>query len=103
MRCMNVDQIRKDLYGDQIDMKKRFGTMSLVKLERLLKYCMKKIEEGVDLALVAVAHSIPFVLVRDIQNSEDLKQVAIVFLRNITASSDSKPKNTKEVMISPPM
>ncbi|CAF2637171.1 unnamed protein product [Rotaria sp. Silwood2] len=95
MHRIHVDQIKKDLYGDRIDIKKRFGSKSSVKLERVLERCIKEIEEGVDSALVAVAHNIPFMLIRDIQNSQNLKQVATVFLRNITASNDSEPKKDK--------
>ena len=89
---IQVDQIKKDLYGDAIEFKNRFGTKSSLKFDRALERCMKEIEEGVNSSLAAVAHRIPFMLIRDIQKSRDGKQVANDYFRNITASNENEPK-----------
>ncbi|CAF4164381.1 unnamed protein product [Rotaria sp. Silwood2] len=96
MHHINADQIRKDLKGDQIDFKKRFGAKSSTKFEHVLKRCMNEIEEGVDSALAAVAHNIPFMLVRDIQNGKNLKQVTADFFLAMTTSNENKPNTTEE-------
>ncbi|CAF1121175.1 unnamed protein product [Rotaria sordida] len=90
MHRISVDHINKDLHGDRIDFKKRFGTKSSMKFERVLTECMKEIEEGIDAALVAVSHNIPFMLICDIQNSQNPNQVATNFFHTIMASNESE-------------
>ncbi|CAF4404564.1 unnamed protein product [Rotaria socialis] len=58
---ISVDQIRKDLYGDSIDLQKRFA-----------------IAGGISPALVSVVNHIPFTLIRAIENSQDEDQVTQV-------------------------
>ncbi|CAF3689036.1 unnamed protein product [Rotaria sordida] len=99
MHHIQVSQIKKDLYGDKIDFKKRFGTKSSLKFERALELCMKEIEEGVNSALSGVAHNIPFMLIRDIQNSRNVKQVATDFFRNIMTSNENESKENPEFTI----
>ncbi|CAF3254357.1 unnamed protein product [Rotaria socialis] len=69
-----VHQIRKDLYGDLIDFKKRFDTTSKVKFQTVIKNCMKQIAGGISAALVSIANHIPFTLIRAIENSQDEDQ-----------------------------
>ncbi|CAF1049511.1 unnamed protein product [Rotaria sordida] len=99
MHHIQVSQIKKDLYGDKIDFKKRFSTKSSLKFERALELCMKEIEEGINSALPAVAHNIPFMLIRDIQNSRNVKQVVTDFFRNIMTSNENESKENPEFTI----
>ncbi|CAF2058737.1 unnamed protein product, partial [Rotaria magnacalcarata] len=91
---ISVDQIRKDLYGDSIDFKKRFGTKSKVKFQTVIKDCMKKIAGGISPALVSVANHIPFTLIRAIENSQDEDQVIAEYFRFITTQNNDQ--QTKE-------
>ncbi|CAF3744848.1 unnamed protein product [Rotaria socialis] len=72
---ISVDQIRKDLYGDSIDLQKRFA-----------------IAGGISPALVSVVNHIPFTLIRAIENSQDEDQVTQVHSKNniFTSSPLSK-------------
>ena len=76
---LDVNQIRKDLYGDPKEFKKLFGTTSIDKLEAVIERCMNEIRQGVHPALVSVAHRIPFMLMHGIENNEDKKQVITEF------------------------
>lgn len=45
MHRLSVQQIEKDLYGDLKDLQKRFGTKSLIKLQRTVEKCIKEIKK----------------------------------------------------------
>lgn len=92
---ITVEQIKKDLYGDPTEIKKRFGSRSSIKLENVLKKCIKEIDEGVNPALTAVAHNIPFKLIRDIQNNPDIEQVLKEFF---LISINRKQVKTKKII-----
>ena len=86
---ISVEQIKKDLFGDPTEIKQRFSGGSSIKLESLLEKCMKEINEGINPALSAVAHSIPFKLLKDAQKHQDIKRVVTEFLQNLDESSEN--------------
>jgi hypothetical protein len=96
MHRLSVIRIKKDLYGDPANIKKIFGTKSSSKLEHALKKCIKEMDEGVNSALVAVAHNIPFMLIRKIQNNQNVKQVATQFLRDIINRSNENEQEEND-------
>jgi hypothetical protein len=85
---ISTDIIKKDLYGEPTDIKKRFGIKSTAKLEDTLKICLKELNKGVNEALVAVAHHVPFMLLRTLQEERNVKEVASTFLRDIEEKLD---------------
>jgi hypothetical protein len=87
---ISVAQIRRDLYGDPAEIRKKFGTKSSTKLKNTVNKCIKEINEGVNPALTAVAHNIPFKLIRDIQNNPDIEQVLKEFFSDLNKSKTSE-------------
>ncbi|CAF1609594.1 unnamed protein product [Rotaria magnacalcarata] len=76
---ISVDQIRKDLYGDSIDFKKRFG--------------------GISSTLVSVVNHIPFTLIRALENNQDEDQVIAEYFRFITTPNNDRHKeNTNYIL-----
>ncbi|CAF1474305.1 unnamed protein product [Adineta steineri] len=94
---IKVERIEKDLYGDPAEIKERFGTGFSIKLQNVLKKCIKEIDEGVNPALTAVAHNIPYKLIRDIQNNPDMKQIVTEFLCNINKLNENEEENNSSV------
>ncbi len=93
---ISVQQIQADLYGDPTDIKRRFGTKSSIKLQHALEKCLEEIKEGVDPALTAVAHHIPYKLIRIHQENPNAKQVAADFFRNIHKSNEAEQEKNCE-------
>jgi hypothetical protein len=85
---ISIDKIKKDLYGEPTDIEKRFGIKSTAKLEHTLNKCLKELNSGVNEALVAVAHHVPFMLLRTLQEERNVKEVASTFLRDIEEKLD---------------
>ncbi|CAF4240825.1 unnamed protein product [Rotaria sp. Silwood2] len=90
---ISIDQIEKDLYGDITDLRKRFGK-SLKKFQGAIQQCVTEIEGGINPALVAVAHHIPFSLLHDIQNTKDVQQSINNFFLNIAAPNPREEQTT---------
>lgn len=90
---ITVEQIRKDLYDDPAEIREKFGTKPSIKLENVLNKCVQEINEGVNPALSAVAHSIPLKLIHDIQNTSDIKEVLNNFFNNINQSKATEEEN----------
>ena len=81
---LSIEQIKKDLYGEPSEIKKRFGIRSSNKLERTLKTCLKEIKKGVHNALVAVAYHVPYTLLCSVENNNNnIKEAATKFLLDI--------------------
>ncbi|CAF1660057.1 unnamed protein product, partial [Rotaria magnacalcarata] len=83
MHRLSITQIEKDMFGEPSDIKKRYGTKSTVKLERVLQKCINELNDGVNRALVAVAHHVPFILIRALEENPNIKEVATTFLIDI--------------------
>lgn len=83
MHRLPVEQIKKDLYGEPDDIKQRYGLKSTLKLERVLKRCLKELDDGQDRTLVAVANHIPFALLRSLEIDRNVKNAAKKFLDEI--------------------
>ncbi|CAF4088654.1 unnamed protein product [Adineta steineri] len=89
----SVEQVTKDLYGDRIEIKKRFGIKSSLNLEKALEKCMQEINEGVNPALAAVVHGVPFKLIRDVENNPNIKQVMNGFLCDLYERYENEKEN----------
>ena len=48
MHRISSEQIKKDLFGEPSDIKKRFGIRSSAKLEYTLKKCLKELNRGIN-------------------------------------------------------
>ncbi|CAF4889710.1 unnamed protein product [Rotaria sp. Silwood1] len=80
---ISAEQIYYDIYGNPSDVDKRFGIEDSTKLERTLHVCLKEIEQGIDLSLVAVANHVPFYLIHQLQAPRDIKTLANDFLQKM--------------------
>ncbi|CAF2648239.1 unnamed protein product [Rotaria sp. Silwood2] len=80
---ISIDQIKNDLLGEPLDIKRRFGIASTDKLEQTLRKCLKEINEGVNHALVAVANHVPFRLLCSVQNNGNIREIATIFLSDV--------------------
>lgn len=81
---LSIEQIKRDLYGELSEIKKRFGIRSSNKLEETLKTCLKEISKGVNIALVAVAYHVPYKLLCSVENNNNnVKEAATKFLIDI--------------------
>ncbi|CAF3166636.1 unnamed protein product [Rotaria socialis] len=83
---ISVDQIRKDLYGDSIDLQKRFA-----------------IAGGISPALVSVVNHIPFTLIRAIENSQDEDQVTQVDQNGLVYDLSSNVHSKNNIFTSSPL
>lgn len=83
LHWLSVEQILKDLHGDPVEIKRRFGAKSTLKLNQTLKRCVKEIDEGIPEPLVAVANHIPLTLLRSFRSSRNKIEVIERFLREI--------------------
>ena len=93
---ISTNQIKKDMYGDPIDFKKRFGNESSLLLEKTLKICVKEINKGINPALVAVIHNIPFLLIRSIEKDSDIKQRAAEFFCDMMMLNENGPQHVSK-------
>lgn len=91
---LSIEQIKKDYFGDPLDIKRRFGIKSSTKLERTLTKCLKEINEGVNHALVAVANHVPFVLLCSAEDNRNMKEVATKFLNDVRKKLNTKDPET---------
>ena len=81
---MSSVQINNDIYGDPLDIEKRFGMKNSQKLERVLRICLKEIKKGIEPTLVAVAHHVPYCLIRRTEDERDMKKLADEFLGDMS-------------------
>lgn len=89
---LSISQIEIDLYGQPDVIERRFGFKSSIKLERALKQCQKELKKGENPALIAVANHVPFVVLRSLQNNENIKDVATKFLEEMKRKKNSSDK-----------
>ncbi|CAF0902184.1 unnamed protein product [Adineta steineri] len=93
LHSISVEQVKNDLYGDRIEIKKRFGIKSSLNLEKALEKCMQEINEGVNPALAAVVHGVPFKLIRDVENNPNIKEVMNGFLCDLYERYENEKEN----------
>ncbi|CAF4082802.1 unnamed protein product [Rotaria magnacalcarata] len=70
MHRIHFCEIQKDRYGDREDLK-RFVVNSVP---------------------MVVAHNVPFIVIRDIQNSQNPNQIATNLFRNVMTSNEDEPQ-----------
>lgn len=80
---LSLDTIKKDLFGDHIDIVKRFGTRSSEKIKKVIKLCLKEIVSGINAALVSVAYHIPYVLLKSMEEHDDINKAVMNFLHQV--------------------
>ncbi|CAF4314483.1 unnamed protein product, partial [Adineta steineri] len=94
LHSISIEQVKKDFYGDRIEIKNRFGIKSSLNLEKALEKCMQEINEGVNPALAAVVHGVPFKLIRDVENNPNIKEVMNGFLCDLYERYENEKENT---------
>ena len=92
MHQLSINQISKDLYGDPVKIKRRFGLESTGKLDRALEKCVKEVAEGTNEALVALANYIPFILLITFPAAKNKKEHTAAFLRDMKEKFNSKTR-----------
>lgn len=80
MHRISIKQIEQDMYGNPLDIDKRFGTSGSTELQSVLHICFKELKKGFDPALVAVGNNVPFCLINQLDDVGDIKWIADKFI-----------------------